>query len=53
MISIVPYIYYVDRDAPEGGARRGTIHYRQRYKLFLIGPRLEVDWRMFGFALDF
>lgn len=53
MILIVPYIYYVDRDAPEGEARRGTIHYAQRYKLFLIGARLELNWRMFGFGLDF
>lgn len=43
----------MDRDAPEGDARRGTIHYAQRYKLLLIGARLEVDLRMFGFGLDF
>lgn len=36
-----------------GLARGGTIQHRQRYKLFLIGARLEVDWRMFGFGLDF
>lgn len=53
MILTVPYIEYVDRDAPEAEGRRGTIQHWQRYKLFLIGARLELNWRMFGFGLYF
>lgn len=53
MILIVPYINMWIGMPPRAEARRGTIQHWQRYKLFLIGARLEVDWRMFGFGLDF